>query len=443
MRDLLITCLVFGSLPIILMRPYIGILVWSWISYMNPHRLAWGFAYDMPFAKIIAITLLVAIIFNREKVFFPRDKLIVIWLAFIAVMIASSFLALLPEPAFVYLNRAIKIQLLTFICLLLMQDLQRIRYLIWVIVGSIGFYSVKGGLFTLLSGGSYRVWGPAESFIEENNSLALATLMVVPLMLYLWRMTNNKLLSWCLLGAIFLSLVSVLGSQSRGALVAIIAVSGFYWLKSHTKVISLVAILILAGFGWFFMPQSWHTRMATIQHYEQDASAMGRINAWHYSFNVANDRLLGAGFNSWSLETFKIYAPNPLDMHAAHSIYFGVLGDHGWPGLLLFVSILFFTWRNLVYVIHANADTPGVTEAYERRWLAKMIQVSLVAYMSGGAFLSLSYFDLPWQLMAIALLLKFQQQAPSDANVKLSRFRRPAIKDLKPAKYMDRAFNHD
>ena len=67
MRDVLLTLLVFGSLPFILKRPHIGVLVWAWLSYMNPHRLTWSFAYDMPFAQIVAITLLIALFSTKEK----------------------------------------------------------------------------------------------------------------------------------------------------------------------------------------------------------------------------------------------------------------------------------------------------------------------------------------------------------------------------------------
>ncbi len=71
MRDILVTLLVFGSLPFILKRPYIGVLVWSWISYMNPHRLTWGFAYSLPFAQIVAVTLLFSFLISREKKSYP------------------------------------------------------------------------------------------------------------------------------------------------------------------------------------------------------------------------------------------------------------------------------------------------------------------------------------------------------------------------------------
>ncbi len=58
MRDVLITLMVFATLPYIFRNPWYGVLVWSWLSYMNPHRLAYGFAYTMPFAQIVALVLL-------------------------------------------------------------------------------------------------------------------------------------------------------------------------------------------------------------------------------------------------------------------------------------------------------------------------------------------------------------------------------------------------
>ncbi len=60
MRDVIITTMVFATLPYIFRNPWYGVLAWSWLSYMNPHRLAWGFAYDMPFAQIVAIVLLIS-----------------------------------------------------------------------------------------------------------------------------------------------------------------------------------------------------------------------------------------------------------------------------------------------------------------------------------------------------------------------------------------------
>lgn len=405
MRDILVTLLVFGSLPFILRNAYIGVYVWSWLSYMNPHRLTWGFAYNMPFAQIVAIATIGAFIFQAGKNKFPINGLTVTWLIFLFWMVISTVFAIFPDHAQILLIKVIKIQLVVLLTFFLIDSQRKIDLLIWTIVLSIGFFSVKGGLFTILTGGSFRVYGPPSSYIQENNSLALASLMVIPLMIYLYKTSSNKWIRYGMVTAVFLSLASVLGSQSRGALVAIIAVSGFFWLKSRTKILSGIFLLVLAVIGFLSMPDSWHERMATIQNYEEDASAMGRINAWQYSINVASDRLTGGGFHSWKPSSFAVYAPNPDAVHAAHSIFFGPLGDHGWPGLLMFVSILFIAWRYLRLVERKTNSEPKL---YAENTLSKMLQVSLIAYCSGGAFLSLAYFDLPWHVVALAVLLKVQ-----------------------------------
>lgn len=400
-RDLLITAIVLLSLPQIIKRPWLGVLVWSWIGYMNPHRLTWGFAFDMPFAQIVALTLFAAVLMDKEKKSIPMDKTTFVWGLFLLWITISTIFAMFPTSAWVLYIKVVKIQIITILTMMLMTNQRKIDLLIWVIVGSIGFYSVKGGLFTLLTGGGSRVWGPPGGFIEENNSLALATLMIVPLMIYLYQIADNKWFRYGLAAGVLLSLISALGSQSRGALLAILAVSGYFWLATSHKIITAPILILLAVLGFSFMPESWHKRMETIENYDQDASAMGRINAWQYSMNVANARITGGGMQAWKLESFAKYAPNPLDVHAAHSIFFGILGDNGWPGLILFLLILWFTWGNLSWVIKHAPDSRGAR-------LSKMIKVSLVAYCSGGAFLSLGYFDLPWHLYAIALLLRHQ-----------------------------------
>lgn len=403
MRDIILTIVFFTSLVFIFRQPYIGVLVWSWISYMNPHKLTWGFAANFPFAYITAIVLVVSIFINRSKVKLPMSGLVVLWSIYLLWMCITTFFAIYPDLAVGQLSKVLKIQFITILTVMLMVERKRIDALVWVIVLSIGFYGVKGGVFTGLTGGASRVWGPPGSFIEENNSLALALLMIIPLIYYLRLQANNVWVKRGLLISMPLIALSVLGSQSRGALIGITAMGLFLVLKSKHKIAMLPLIFLIGVAGFMFMPQSWHDRMSTIQDYEQDASSMGRVNAWHYSFNVANDRLTGAGFDSWSLLTFAQYAPDPSTVQAAHSIYFSVLADHGWIGLLLWLGILVAAWRSNSWIIRNAKNNNKLGWAVD---LARMLQVSMVSYGSAGAFLSLAYFDLPWHIIAIIILVK-------------------------------------
>lgn len=414
MRDLLVTLIVIISCYYTFKKPYIGILLWSWLSYMNPHRLSFGFAYSMPFAQITAIVLMISMFLSKEEKKIPWSGITVTWLIFLLFMGVTTFFAFFPEDAFMQYKKVVKIQLVTFLTMMLITDMVKLKHLIWVIVLSIGFFSVKGGVFTLATGGGYRVWGPPGSFIEENNGLAIGVLMAIPLMNFLMKTTEKVWVKSGCMFAIITSLFTVLGSQSRGALIAIVAVGIFYWIKSDKKVISTIILAFFAILLLSFMPESWFERMDTINTYDQDSSAMGRINAWQYAINAANDNFLGMGFDSWSWQTFAIYAPEPSSVHAAHSIYFSVIADHGWIGFFLYFLIYFMTWRTLVRLLKNTADREQFKEHY---FLAKMLQVSFIAYFVGGAFLSLSYFDLPWHMVSMVVILNsiyLQQATKSD-----------------------------
>ncbi len=236
MRDIVVTLIVIIGCVYTLKRPYIGVLLWSWLSYMNPHRLCYGFALQAPLAQITAIVLLISMLLSKDTKKFPLNGMTSIWIFFIFFMGITTLFAYFPVEAALQYKQIIKIQLIVFLTMMLITDMDKLNKLIWIIVLSIGFYSVKGGLFTLLTGGSYRVWGPSDTYIEDNNGLAVAVLMVIPLMVYLYQTNDKKWIKQGLLTAIVFSLFTVVGSQSRGAFLAITAVGAFYWTKSKSKV---------------------------------------------------------------------------------------------------------------------------------------------------------------------------------------------------------------
>ena len=403
MRDIVITAVIFGMLPLILWRPYIGVLMWTWIGFMNPHRLTWGFAYDMPFALLVALFTLVGLVFLREPKKVPWTRETIVLLVFVAWMLVTTIAAQYPQLAWPQMHKVAKIQLMVFVTLMLMQSKARLNLLVWVMALSLAFYGVKGGIFTIVNGGAYHVRGPEGSFIGGDNEMGLALVMTVPLLRYLQTTVANVVLRHGMTAAMILTAVAAVGSQSRGALVGIIAMCMFFWLKSRSKLLTSVLAVVSVVLIVSIMPQQWFDRMQTIQAYEQDQSALGRINAWKMAINLAKDKPLGGGFETFRAPMFAAYAPEPDRVHDAHSIYFEVLGEHGFPGLALFLVLGFMTWRTASWVIRrARHDA-------ERRWaaeLAAMVQVSLVGYASAGAFLGLGYFDFYYTLVAVVVLCK-------------------------------------
>jgi probable O-glycosylation ligase (exosortase A-associated) len=280
---------------------------------------------------------------------------------------------------------------------------REIRALAWVTALSLGFYGFKGGLFTLLSGGGSHVYGPDDSYISDNNALALALITALPLIWYLQTQATKRWLRLAFTALAALTLISAAGSYSRGALLAGGAMLAFLWLKSRTKVRTGLALLLIAPLVYFVMPEQWFDRMQTIDNYQADASSMGRINAWGFAMNVAGTHPLGGGYAVFTARMFMQFAPDPTNFHAAHSIYFQVLGEHGVVGLVLFLLLLFFAWRTGSRVIARCKDRPDLKWA---RDLAAMGQVSLVGYAVGGAFLTLAYYDLVYYIVAIMVVLE-------------------------------------
>lgn len=404
MRDLIVTLIVFGTIPFILSNPFTGLLAWVWLGVMNPHKLTWGWAYDMPFAQIVAICTLIGVLFNRRKLFpFPKDRAAIAMILFYLWLGVSPFFSFAPEQEFERWLHPAKVIFMALLALVLMGNREQLHKFIWVMVLSLAFFGVKGGVFTIATGGSYRVWGPGGA-IQDNNALALALIMMLPLFRYLQMHTENLWIRRASLAAMVLCVISAIGSQSRGAFLSILVMGAFLWFKSRRK--GLIGILVLTALpiAWMLMPESWTERMSTIQTYEQESSAMGRINAWWMSWNLAVDRFpIGGGFAVDNAEAFMRYAPNPTTVLVAHSIYFQILGQHGFMGLALFLLVYGFAWLNFSWCVR---NTPNLPDMVWARDLAAMCQVSLVAYASGGAFLNLTYFDLPYYIVIISIILR-------------------------------------
>jgi len=403
MRDLLMLLLLAGGCIWALRAPWIGAMLWTAISLGSPHVEFAHNAGDWPVASVVAISTLIGLLRTQDRhnpiVGAPSAWLLafVVW---ITITLPFSFYFEYSYPLW---ERSMKIFLMLFVTMALIDSRQKIDVFVWVMVCALGYYGVKGGLFTLATGGNYRVWGPG-GFVEGNNELALAMLMTLPLARYLQLQSSSRWVRWGLTASMLLMVVMVLGTHSRGALVGLAAMGFVFWLKSPGKMLSGLAIVGIVFVALPFMPEHWWARMETIKAYEQDGSALGRINAWWNAWNVAKAHLFGGGFIIYTPEVFAIYSPEPERVHAAHSIYFQVLGEHGFIGLAIFLAIGVSTWIGCRRLIRIGAGDPDLRWAKD---LGAMIQVSMIGYASAGAFLSLAYFDLPYNLMAVTVLAHY------------------------------------
>jgi putative inorganic carbon (hco3(-)) transporter len=403
MRTLLLSLILAALVPLAVAQPWIGIMTWTWVSIMNPHKLTFGFLQNFPVAAVVGGATLIGLVLTRDKRMPPMNAVTWTLLAFVLWMCVTSLFAAHPDQIGTMFAKVMKIQVMIFVTMALVYRRRHIEIFVWVVVLSLGFYGVKGGIYTLLHGGGGKVFGPPGGFTEGNNELALGLTMCVPLMYYLRTTVKQAWIRHGLIVAMLLTALAILGSQSRGAFLAILAMTVYLWRHAERKLVSGVVLATLALALLAFMPLAWESRMHTISNYEHDSSAMGRINAWHMAYNLAKDRITGASFDTAEPDLFARYAPEPRNVRAAHSIYFQVLGEHGFIGLGLFLLLWVLTWRTAGWVYRNARPLPNM-ESTSR--LAAMVQVTLVGYFVGGAFLSLAYFDLPYDLMIVVVMLR-------------------------------------
>lgn len=411
MRDLLVVGTILASLPFCFRKPFIGILVWCIIGYVNPHRYTWNFAYDFPVAMLVGAATIAGWLFSPQKGRLPRQcetyMILGLWLIFVI----TTIFALYPENARVILNKVSKILLMTCLTLFVVDTKKKFEIFILVLTLCVAIFGVKGGIWGIRTGGQEKLWGPpGGSTLSDNNDIGLALNMVAPLLLAFAKMQRKKYLRYLFLVMFGLTLFSVILTYSRGAFMGLAAILlGMSW-KSRWRLTIIVILIVSAPTIYALLPDRYRNRMQTIESYDQDASAMGRINAWWFAFNLANARpLVGGGFECFEPELFQIYAPDPFDFHASHSNYFGILGEHGYPALVLYLSLIGATFLKLSRLQRRGRCYQGLEWV---RIYAGALQIGLLGYAVSGAFLGRAYFDLFYHFIAAAIILQevFQRE---------------------------------
>ena len=431
LRDLVLSLTFLACLGLTLRYPYAGVLTWAWLALMQPNREIYGvITTTLRLNFLVAIVAILAWFFSKGRKMPPLDGTLVVLSLFFIWMTFSSAVGVSPYNWYLW-DRVWRIVALAVLIGATANSRVRIHGLIWVIVLSLMYFGVKGGILTLISGGAMKSAGPGGTAIGDNNQLALALLMILPLAFYLRRYSSNHFVRIGLTIAAVFTFLAVLGSYSRGAFLALGALCILAWWRSRNKVLFPVLLLLVAYPALHFMPQSFYDRMNTMNSLDDDGSFQGRVVAWKVAYYYARDHFpIGAGFSGAEQPfVFNYYFPG-FSTHSAHSIYFQVLGDHGFIGLIMFLVILVLAFVNCQRIRKVTRNRPDLAWAAD---LATMIQLSLLVYCIGGAALSLAYYDVPiiWYLLLPALLSLVRQTKLQQSQV--PEIREPHFGHPRPA----------
>jgi putative inorganic carbon (HCO3(-)) transporter len=416
MRDIILLLIILGSVPISLASPYYGVLMWYWVSYFNPHRFTWGFAYNMPVAFLVAVPTLVGTVFAKKSLrslLMPESLLLIgLWawytVSYIHARGVPAFAGHMAEADY-QMNHISKIILMTLVMIVMITLRERLHGVMLISGASLGLLALKDTVFGIRTSGESRVFGPPDSFLTDNNAFGLAINVCLPILFFLARAEKRRWLRISLYVFFACGIATVLLTYSRGGFVGLAVVLAAITLRSRHKffaaIIGVAAVFVLLASA----PPVWLNRMGEFLHGNLDATANQRLVSWGTAWNFSHDYpIAGGSFDALPDEfIFQKYQPRPLPdglpASGPHSIYFQLLADQGFVGLGLFLVLIGSCFLSLFRVRHAARRVP------EAAWLVDytlMVEIAMMGFMSSGAFLGFVYLDLIYQMIGITVVLK-------------------------------------
>lgn len=422
--------------PLALSNAFAAYLVWGWTSVITIPFYLYGFMGSLRYNLIFALVTLGLVVIGKvkEKGEFTANRTTVLILLFVA---HGTISAVLAKPS-AHNNWSIYIDLiksLTYcmVMFLFVTSRFRLHAMLVAIALGLGFHGLVEGMKTLVTAGGHKVIGLPGSKMADNNHFGVAIVMALPILLYLFQYSKYRLVRLGFLAVLACTAMAVVGTNSRGALLAMCAFAAVLVLTSRRKVLAIILVGAGAAMVASVGSEHWVERMETIGTAGEDQSFMGRVDAWNISSALAlRNPVFGTGFHAMqSPEVWFSVRPRdgllsavapPVQQEsarAAHSIYFEILGDLGFVGLLLFLAIIanaFLTAREVKRM--AARAGPGMQWA---RDMADTLALSLFVFVVGGAGVSLAYFETFYVVVVLIEVLRqcvLKQIAEAAAGVK-------------------------
>lgn len=384
------------ALPAGLYAPHVGLLLYYWLSLMSPHSVVWG-GLPLPFIQVAAVVTLLGLAVSHDRQSpFSSSTMILLILLWVWTLL-TTFAAHHPAAAWEHWIQWSKVVIMAVISASVINTRLKLQAFIWILVLSIGYYGVKGGLFVLISGGNHLVLGPSASAIKQTNEIARAFIMTLPLMVFLALHSANRLTRLALWAGSGLTVLALVGTNSRGGFVAFLAMIMVAWLRSQYKLKALLMAAVVVATGLYVLPEErlegTSDRYATIDDYDEDNSFQGRLAVWTNGLSfIKYNPITGGGFDVFELSFGK----------ASHNSYIEAAGEHGIVGFTLYVIVVISALGHLSSVVKACRDDP---ELFWARDLARLMQLSFVGYLVGSLVINHAFFEYFYVQVGLVVVL--------------------------------------
>lgn len=416
MRDLFVVVVITGLMPACFRRPFVGLLVFTWLAYMRVQDLSWGAVRSFRWSYYIMIITAAGFISNPKRLrwFIPDPRCWVMIILLVLLYLGVQF----SQDGTFWQNQAqigaiiefAKIIAVALFTTAVVTNREHLRVLVWVVALSFAFYGVKSGLWGILTLGSSSIDTGPGGMLADNNDFALALVMSVPLLFHLGQSEKKDILRKVFTYSVPLTMATVGLTHSRGGFLSLVGACGVLIWRSKNRVAGMSVAAVVGIALLLFGPSGFKDRLSTLKDVEHDSSANARFRSWAVAVRMATDNpILGVGLDNFR-QRYLDYQPNPTaaerrgeNIYVAHNAYLQIWAETGTISLVLYLYLIFATFRTCWRVRRL------AKQRYYASWMinyATMFEASLVGFCIGSSFLNRAHFDLVYHFFAIVLVFE-------------------------------------
>jgi probable O-glycosylation ligase (exosortase A-associated) len=408
-RELYLTLVYCSFFVVGLTAPFVFSLGYVWVDIFYPQALS-DVLGSFPVAAAIGAAAFFGYVFadRRAPHFSTHTALTLIMAAWVTI---TLLWAEAPVLAYDKWNWAFKTVAFSAFLPFVFRSRVQIEAFILVFFLAAMAYVFPVAVKTLISGAGYgRRIGlvNTNSGLSESSALAALSLAIIPLALFLREhsvlIPRFRLRGAVFLGFCFLGIFSAIGTFARTAVVGFVVLGGELFVRSRRKILFVAGAAALTVAVLFTVQSTWDNRISTIEDYNQENSALTRLLVWRWTLSYALSHPLGGGFMSYVISRIE-YPPTPEDPaglvvvgRAFHSSFFEVLGEHGFPGLALFLGLVGLSLRSVHVVRRRARDHAELQWAFD---LAGGLRAALLVMLACGAFVGIAFQPAYWYLFAM------------------------------------------
>ena len=417
MRDLAIILTYVGFLCIGTMSPFALALGYVWVDLFAPQYLGWSPLSGLPISFIIGAAAVAAyLLLDRRappKITLPT----LLFLAIGAWITATTSWAAMPIEGWGKWDVAFKALIFATFIPFVVRSRVQIEAFVHVYIFSMAAHILPWAVKTVFTGGGYGqslgLVGSNVIWLSESSAVATIGIMLVPLLLTLRKhsvlLPQGRIRDLLYYGTALGGLFASIGTFARTAIVGLGVLGVALFLRSKRKMTFLLTSAVVGAALLAVTSDKWTARISTIEDYETEGSARVRILVWRWTLDYVAQHPLGGGFRVWLKSHIVLTSSNPNVLQteqngrAFHNIFFAVLGEHGYPGLFLYLLLIVVLFLSLQRVIRLTAGQKTHEWAHD---LAKALQITIAVLLSCGNFIDISFEPLVWYLFTMVVCLR-------------------------------------